>query len=501
MKETKKECLTIKKQQILISLAWIAVLLVVSIPLLMLGKYDFPSADDWSWGRYLYKLRQSGNMSLATILATVANTVQTAWDARFSNAIFSMFQPGIYGEHFYRITPYLMIGAIIISEIILLAECLHGTGKGKWALVFPIAVPMLVVELLYCPYPDESFYWYTGAVNYTFIHCMSFILLACLLHLGLRKMQSGGRIALAIYASLVAIFVGGDNFGTSLSCLCAMICLEIIFWFWKREAVRRTWFLVAIEMAALVTVLVRPQNQDRIVNNYGGAASNSPIMAVFVSLEKTMQNTLQWTTFPLILALLAALPFVWIAVRKMEFRFRFPFAFTIVTFGLYASEITANVYIDNNTGGGRQGAILWYSCCVWFLANLIYWCGWLTHHLPSEDGKTKVDAFIEKRLILVSGALAIAFFAGVGMDKLEETTTYRAYRLLRNGYAADYAAAWEERLSVLKDTSVSEAVFTPVEPIDMIMYTDFGTEEDDCYWVNVDCADYYSKDAVVLIRE
>lgn len=87
----------------------------------------------------------------------------------------------------------------------------------------------------------------------------------------------------------------------------------------------------------------------------------------------------------MILLLLLVLPFAWKAVRRMRYSFRMPAAFTMLSFGVYSSQATATLYVDNNMGGGRQCAILWYFYVLWIVANEIYWCGWIAGRILKPE--------------------------------------------------------------------------------------------------------------------
>ena len=52
--------LTEQKKMILIHIAWILALAVILWPLFTIAKYDYPSADDWSFGKYMYRAMQAG---------------------------------------------------------------------------------------------------------------------------------------------------------------------------------------------------------------------------------------------------------------------------------------------------------------------------------------------------------------------------------------------------------------------------------------------------------
>ena len=121
--------LTERKKMVLIHIAWILALAVILWPLFTIAKYDYPSADDWSFGKYMYRAMQAGEGITGVFHAIYQTLAQNVWEARFSILILSALQPAAFGEHFYRITPYLMIGSVILSQFLLLRECIAGQAK------------------------------------------------------------------------------------------------------------------------------------------------------------------------------------------------------------------------------------------------------------------------------------------------------------------------------------------------------------------------------------
>lgn len=185
MKLTK---LTEKKKLMLISAACVIALAVILWPLLAISKYNYASADDWSYGVHTYQVLQNHGGLIAFVQAIIETVQESFWEARFANIALATLQPGIFGEHCYAIVAYLMIGSIIFSEMYLLAQCI---GKENRGLILPISIPMIMIQLLYCPFPEESFYWYTGAVNYTGIYSLSLILVGLVLEACHKRIEKG----------------------------------------------------------------------------------------------------------------------------------------------------------------------------------------------------------------------------------------------------------------------------------------------------------------------
>ena len=85
--------LTEKKKLILINIVCLVALTVILWPLLLLAKYDYPTADDWSFGKYMYRAMQAGEGLSGVFHAISEPLSQNVWEARFSILILSALQP------------------------------------------------------------------------------------------------------------------------------------------------------------------------------------------------------------------------------------------------------------------------------------------------------------------------------------------------------------------------------------------------------------------------
>ncbi|MCM1534969.1 MAG: DUF6056 family protein [Clostridium sp.] len=257
---------------IIINIACILALLVVLLPLFMIAQYDYPSADDWSYGAAGYKALTNGDGIFGVIVSAVATskTSYMNWEGRFSNSFLASLQPGIWGEKCYGIVAWLMLGSVIFSEIFLCRSLLKMKSTEKTGgLCIPIVVPVLILQILYCPSPKESFYWYTGAINYTFIYGISLVLLSLFINLSMADYPKWKYITLSVISCFLAILVGGDNFGTSLSCTLTLFILSALFFFLNKKAFKRTWFLTVVMTVSLLICIFAPGNRNRVSGNFG----------------------------------------------------------------------------------------------------------------------------------------------------------------------------------------------------------------------------------------
>ena len=185
-------------------------------------------------------------------------------------------------------------------------------------------------------------------------------------------------------------------------------------------------------------------------------------------------------------------------LKNINYDFRFPVIFTLFTYGIYASQIVATMYVDGTTGGRRMADILYYAYHVWLLLNVGYWCGWFQkkgifakNHLFSS-----IKRKINNHLFAWFATLSVLLVAVIGITEYKTLSTYRACVWLVKGYAKEYAQAWEERLDILNDNAIQEAYFDPLPGYEeLIFYADFEQGEN---WINNACEAYYKKDHVGL---
>lgn len=490
-----------KKQMIILNVVSILILLVVIFPLLLISKYNYPSADDWSNGAYGYQAIQSGGGFWELCVATAKSVKDTYlhWDGRFCLALFASLQPGIWGEKHYGIVAYLIIGMLIFSEIILCKFFINFSAKkqNNWY-TLPIIIPALIMQILYSPFPEESIYWYTAAINYTFVYGLSLLLIVLFLKLALQQYPILKYILLAILISIMAILVGGNNFSTSLSCFLSLCVLSIFFLFSNRKAFYRIWFITALMGASLMICILAPGNVNRLNGNFTGKTGNA-FEAILMSLVRSATNIYSWTFYTKMpLMLIFVIPFIWVAVKNMVYKFYMPALFTIMTFGLYASQCTATMYVNGTTG--RADAILFYSYVIWIIGNVFYWLGWLNkREYKLSVMIDKVGTKLDKFLLLYCAFIGCILVFFIYKTDLQTITSYKAYRNWRQGFAQQYAAEWDARLEVLHDDSVKEVEFAPltVQP-EMLLYTDLQ-EETGYYWVNNACAIYYNKTYIHIV--
>lgn len=485
---------------IVINVLFITALIIVVFPLLLIGKYSYPSADDWSFSTLGYHALKNGEGFSGVIRAALITVKEyrVSWEGRFTIPFLGALQPGIWGERYYGVVAWIMIGIVILPELYLCNSLLkkYAKDEAKW-LSIPIMVPSLILQLLFNPAPQESFYWYNGAACYTFVYGLSLILLALVVKLGTEEKKSV-YLCRAAATGILAVLVGGGNYSTSLSCFLTLFFLSALFFRFDRQAFYRTWFVPVIEGISLLICIIAPGNMVRLNDTFGGVTMGKK-KAIIVSLQYALDTVFtESLNIRIALMILLILPFLWKAVKSMDYGFRFPAVFTALTFCLYASQPTPSIYIEKGIHSGRLMAILFYSYHVWLVGNVGYWVGWLsrrTNKMAESLGKIcgRLDRYLPVYCVLMALLLAGA------IDRSGGGRSHEAYVSLQQGLPQQYAKEWEERLAVLHDDSVKEVCFPTISVYPaMIMYTDLEPEGG-FTWVNAACARYYDKDEIRVV--
>lgn len=479
------------KQENWISFIFVLALVLVTAPLLILGHYDYPTADDWSLAAWTHQAVVDREGILGVLKAAMRAILyrRHSGEPRFASTLLAALQPGIWGEHFYRITPYLMIGSLIFSELLLGSFLLRRYCKAERRWICPILIPSLIFQILFVPYPTETFYWYVGAVNYTFIFSLSLILLYLFLRLSDETINKKTVISSEILGIAIAVLVGGNNYSASLSAACLFICLSAYCLLKNKKGFLHTLPLTFAVLISLLLCLTAPANKMRVDHFFGGT-TNGIMESVWMSISRTCLNIYSWTTLKVILLVLLISPFLWLALKNAPMPFQKPVLFTLFSLGIYAAQITANMYVEGGISACRIADILYYGYHVWLLLNIGYWIGWLQRQKIMQNASFKIQ------LLPWTCVIGLILTVTVCFTDIKTSSTYRACAWLLQGTAASYAEVWEERLAVLRDDSVKNVEFEPIQlGQEMVFYADFDPQSP---WFSEVCAEYYNKESITL---
>jgi hypothetical protein len=499
---------------------WIIILTAVCIPLLMLARYAYPVADDYSFAADVkHVLEQQGGL-LSIMYAAIRRTAiyWVTWQGSFAAIFLFMFQPGIFGELYYGIGTWILLSGLLYSQWVFLSWLICDVGQQpKRICLIPWSM-ICVLQLLFMPVPVEALYWFNGSFYYTFFYSLSLIYLTLLgryafmpiatkdtptaeqtasVH-GIRKVLSNlvrwlklivsRRRIVCVVTMLLGLMIGGGNLATGLSVCVIEMCLIGLFFFFDKHRLRLLFPGIVCNLVGFMINVLAPGNSVRqnMMDDHA-----SPIWAILRSLQDGVTYIWQWTDVKILLFLLLMLPILWKVVSGMTFHFPLPGIFLAVTFGIYASQMTAIAYAYGTQAGvpDRMINVWWESFWILLLLWEIYLLGYIRRRFKNLRQKTVPHGSVVYLFYCLIGTLMLA-----AVISIPQTTTYEAWHEIQSGEAEGYAREWQTRLSILRSEPAD--VFLPKlqNKPKLLFYGDI--EDDPGYWHNANLAYYFHKRSV-----
>ncbi|MDO4284174.1 MAG: DUF6056 family protein [Eubacteriales bacterium] len=422
------------------------------------------------------------------------------WMGYFTAIFMMALQPGIFGEHVYAATPWIMLGALTFGTMYMLrALFVKALGMPR-DLCRCVTMILLLMTVQCLVGRNEALYWYCGAVNYTFFYGIALFYLGTLLSAVYDKARWKRRCDLVL-ACFLGIMVGGGNYMTALtvaivvaSAVILMICQKALF------RLRALLLPIACFAAAFAASCLAPGNAYRSEITQGMGA----VKAVFVSLYYFFDYCVSdWTTWAVLAGFLLMIPFIWKMVRSTDFPFPFPLLTLLFGYGLTSANVTPPLYAIGNIGAGRLQALFFMQYLLLMTLCMVYALGWLSKYLEKrqkERGVRAEDKNLSYPAFVATAALAVFIIFASALCVYVDPYYYTASSAvtdLMNGSAKAYGEAYEERVSQLKDPDVSEVIFEPLpaEP-ELLFFSDITGSMDS--WENRAIARFYGKESVVV---
>ena len=323
----------------------LALLAISLIPILLLGRYDWPSADDYSYALLSHESLLKGEFPLVGSWKYILNCYK-GWQGTFSAIGMMTLTPLTFSPFLYWLTPVVMLGSLCAGTFKLAHTLVCRVLGGTWRQVIFLAVPILLLSIQFVSSPKDTFYWWNGAVYYTFTYGIFLLLIERLVALKLAQNRRQTLWAV-IPGVLAALMVGGSNYVSAL--LGTLLAGLFLLWFlWKD---RKKFLLALIPTAVLVAgfliSVAAPGNQVRQATV---APPIGAVDAVIRSIQQAWTDVLDYLNWPILLVLLLMIPLLWALTGKVKFTFPLPLVFSVFTFLLFAAQNAPHFYALGEAG-------------------------------------------------------------------------------------------------------------------------------------------------------
>ena len=482
------------------------------VPLLWVGMYNVASADDFGEASNTHLTWMATHNLFATIASGITRAVGDwfHWMGYYTCNLLMAISPITFGEKHYWIVAFMMIGALSLSTIYLLymlfVRVFHFEKYSSWSVIFL----MLFATVQCMPYEGrvEAFYWYSGAVNYIFVHSLGNLFYGLLLSLYVhREEKQRGRI---IGTSILAFFVGGGNQMTMLNVAVVLFLTILLFCYhkkWKNSKMMIAPF--ALFYMGMLLNVVAPGNFVRS----SGANGMNPVKAIFISLHYGLDRCISlWTTWPVAALFLLIAVLAWKMTGRVSFAFPCPLLVVLLAYCLTSAMMTPPLFAVGNMEAGRIQALTYVMYILTSTISIVYVTGWFrwkichkdehpskTLEAPLPSGQMEYS-MTQKWAVL--GTLAMLLLGGAlsVIPTPEYFTFTEAIADLSGGDAKAYYEAHCERIRQYH--SDIDGVIT-VSPITnrpkLLFFSDIKLDAGD--WENRSLARYLGIEGVVLGNE
>ncbi len=505
----------------------LAINIIAVIPILIISFFNVPAADDFSMAFEVHEAYDSSGSVLNAIGEAIymGYWYYMNWTGYFFSDALTALCPGVFGEGLY------FLGTIVV---------LISFSVGIWYFLRSLLVRILGMDkdiagcitgvvyflILHCM-PEggarcESFFWYSGAINYMFMFGMSLLWIGGILSAASQNIAWYRKALLCIFGFLL----GGANYLTGLTLAILSFCILFISIYskilesrGKRAEENTLWNVipsVCLRLSGLRTVIlpsvfmltgfifavVAPGNKNRETAAIFGPLK-SIMIAVYYSLRNMFGEWISWQTVCLILLLV---PIMWVAAGHLKsgYSFDHPILFMLFSFLLSAASITPPLYATGNIEAGRIYGIYFAKSMLLLVLMEGYLVGYFRCRYSEcdrnePDKEIRFDDIQVRTILCLAVIFIIGSMLSVKVNPHIYTGTSAAYDIL-NGSAAEYKREFDDRLAVLKDSGNDDVELLPfsTRPA-LLFFSDITTDKND--WLNKALASYYHKKSVIIVKE
>lgn len=483
------------------------------IPVALISRYNYPCADDFGFSAYSHIAWQETNSVSAVIRGAVQTVIERwfGWQGTFSSIFVMALQPAIWGESFYFLVPWIMIGAMSASTLYLLYIILRKIIGADRNVFLSISMIYLLFALECMIDKTQAFFWFNGAAHYMIPHSVALVLIGLLIRylteippVSDKRFSRSAlrRLGLFLLICLASVFVGGSNYITGLiAAVLFLSALLLLLFFRKKKETKLLAVPLALFFAAFLLNVFAPGNsvrQAEMLNRPG--VMKSILLSFYYCIEYITELWFDWTY---ILFVLALLPFIWEAARTASRRFSFPCPLLVPFFSycLLSAMFTPSLYATGEVGGGRIFNIIFLDFLLLLMGNLFYIAGWFCRrHVGgvSSEQESCLEHHNTKLYLLaifVFAAFIGILYAQVNPDYFTSTS---AARSLICGEAAQYGEETSARTEILHSSSDDDLQLEPFQTQPYLLYFS-DISKDPADWKNISMSKYYQKNSITGI--
>lgn len=475
-----------KKEKTWCEIGVILLCILAILPLLMLAKYNRPSADDYDYAMWTSRAVWAGKGPIGIIAAAIetSRVFYNVWQGLYTAAFFLALQPGIYGETWYFLTTYILIAFIALFVFaaihILNKEFLHKSA------LYSATVTMVIVTIICLWMPDvtQGLYWYDGAMNYLPWMFGDYLNLT-LVYIAYRRGNTKKAIPYLVISTLLSFLLSGVDHVTSFANILYLLVMVAL-------SVRKKFYVGVIPFISacvgFVIMLIAPGTAVR-----AATMSGAPVLHTMIETLWHVREILgEWINIEWTVILILATPLAITIADKVKIRVRF---WHVLLCGVVCFTVLCGMfcvpYLPSWTfGAGRVTNVIW----VAFIAHSVFMhctiIAWLNSSgvISSEHYLRAKNVEVTKWCVIAVSVVALLFMCVDGVNSNSAAASLE----MKKGVAQAYAAEMDERIALYNDDSLDEVILAPLKNTEsLLFFSDAGDDPE--AWPSTSISRYYGK--------
>ena len=478
---------------------FITILIIICsiIPILILGIYSHPSADDFNYSKITFEAVRNGKNLLIIVGKAIklSYTYMKTWQGLYTSAFLLALQPAIFGEHFYSLTIWILIASLLIGVFSLMKNIYKYVLKinnKDWIVVALIITDFLIQTI---PSAAQGLYWFNGAVNYTFF--LGYLLLK--IALLFRYVNENSKINYYLIAgfSFCAFSISGGNHITAFE----NIAVDLLFVLYTVIKRKKWWTINSLIMSItgfLINITSKGTKIRKACMGYNGTIVNT--------LEKSYEYTVDFVqksfSKNLIVLLLILTPFIVMALKeflkKTNIKFRHLIISLVFSFGLEMACVCIPYYAMGNFGAPRVLNIFYFNVIILSIINYILLICSLYTFIKDKVEIKLLDK--GKRILSTVWIFVVigTFFISFHGTKFNDFSLGKiAYLELKSKVPQAYNEEMNQRVRKYLDENSKEIEVDEIKNKETLLFFDDITEDNE-FWENKAIRKYYNKDKIVV---
>lgn len=476
-----------------LALVSIFLLCVSIIPLLILGRYNVMSADDYSYGIGVHDTWVETGSLLQAVQSAIAHTKEFyySWQGTYTSCFLMSMCPMHFGIKNVFMVPVIMIGMFSLSTYLLVRQIFVRWFDGNRISYIYIGCLLLFLYWQVLDGPADGIYWYNGATHYILMQSFLFFMITAVSDIIWTEYR-WKRITWCIIASVDGLLVGGGNLVTGLQAQ-ILLFLLLMYSFLK---IRKTAVYVLIPLVCfMVGFLVNIAAPGNVARSGVSSEGYSAFVSIIASFYYAAVYVGRWTSIMVVLVWAAAVPVMCKIGREARRKFPYPVLVTLGGFCLIAAMFTPSLYAIGQVGQERINNIIQMVYYLVLFSVTTYWFGWLTH----KKKMTILENLFEKYSNVLALGCIVAFIA-VWIFTADKNT-YAGISALRSLVKGDAAVFYEEemeRYEMYTDEEIKDVVVA-THSARPYVFDSRDVSWDVDHWINVTMAHYYHKNSIMRL--